>query len=142
MRILEGEEQAALGALVGPHLDEILPVEEDLALGDLVRGMPHQRVGERGLARPVRAHHGMDLVEVDRQIDTLDDLPPGFLVGDVQILYLQQSHRSESSRGHPESGPEKRNRGQDRQTGPTPCSAIGARLGVCRRSVSLVLSSS
>ena len=51
MRILEREEEAALGALVCLHLEDVLAVEEELALGDLVGGVTHQGVRERGLAR-------------------------------------------------------------------------------------------
>jgi hypothetical protein len=74
MGVLEGEEEPALRALVGFHLDEVLAVEEDLALGDLVRRVAHQRVGKSRLARAVRAHDCVHLAAVDREIDALDDL--------------------------------------------------------------------
>jgi hypothetical protein len=92
VRVLEREEEASLRALIGLELEEALAVEEDLALGDLVRRVPHQRVGERGLARSVRTHHRVHLGNVDREIDALDDLLAGLLVRDVQILDLEHSH--------------------------------------------------
>ena len=42
VRVLEGEEETPLRALVGPALGDVHAVEEDLALGDLVGGVPHQ----------------------------------------------------------------------------------------------------
>ena len=98
VRVLEGEEEAAGGALVGAHLGHVLAVEEDLPLGDLVAGMAHQRVGERRLAGAVRPHHGVHLVRRHGQIDALDDL--GAVLGqrNVQVLQFEQSQRRLSSR--------------------------------------------
>ena len=76
MRVLEREEQPALRALVGASLGEVLAVEEDLAVGDLVRRVAHQGVRQRRLARAVRAHDRVHLVRVDREVDALDDLCP------------------------------------------------------------------
>ena len=39
MRVLEGEEEAALRALVRPHVDDALAVHENVAAGDLVGGV-------------------------------------------------------------------------------------------------------
>ena len=69
VRVLEREEEAALRALVRPHLEDRLAVQEDVALGDLVGRMAHERVGERGLAGPVRAHDRVHLVRVDREVE-------------------------------------------------------------------------
>ncbi len=91
MRVLEGEEQAALGALVGSELEQRLAVEQDVALGDLVGGVAHQRVRERRLAGAVRPHDRVLLVRVDREIDTLDDLG-AVLQRDVQVRNLEQCH--------------------------------------------------
>ena len=91
VRVLEREEEALLGALVGPQLGHVLAVEQDLALRDLVGRVAHQRVGERRLARAVRAHDRVLLVRVDRQVDALDDLG-AVLERDVQVLDLQQCH--------------------------------------------------
>ena len=104
VRVLEREEEAALRALVRAERHEVLAVEEDLALGDLVRGMPHQRVRERRLARAVRAHDRVDLVLVHGEVDALDDLR-SVLERDVQILDLEQCHcESESGLTKPFSG--------------------------------------
>ena len=91
MRVLEREEEAALRALVCPELGQVLAVEQDLPFGDLVRGVPHEGVRERRLPRPVRAHDGVLLPEVDLEVDTLDDLG-AVLQGDVQVLDLELSH--------------------------------------------------
>ena len=87
MGILEGQEEPALRALVRPHLQHALAVEEDLALGDLVGRMAHQRVCERGFAGAVRAHDRVHLVQVHGEVDALDDLG-SVLECDVQVLQL------------------------------------------------------
>ena len=91
MRVLEGEEEPPLRALVGPHLDDVLPVEQDLAARDLVGRVAHDRVGQGGLAGAVRAHDGMRLARVHGEVDTLDDLG-AVLERDVQVLELQLCH--------------------------------------------------
>ena len=78
MRVLEREKQPALRPLIGAGLREILAVEEDLALGDLVRRVAHQGIRQRRLARAVGAHDGVHLVRVDREVDALDDFRPVF----------------------------------------------------------------
>jgi hypothetical protein len=50
--------------------------------------VPHERVGKRRLAGPVGAHDRVLLVQVDREVDTLDDLGAVF-EGNVQILDLE-----------------------------------------------------
>src|SRR5665213_134488 len=59
--VLEGEEQPGLGALVRFGRGDVLALEGDRPLGDLIRGMPEEGVGERRLARAVRAHQRVDL---------------------------------------------------------------------------------
>ncbi len=88
VRVLKREKEAALGPLVGFHLDDVLAVEEDLALGDLVGRMAHERVGERRLAGAVRPHDRVHLVRVDGQVDAADDLR-AVLERDVQVLDLE-----------------------------------------------------
>ena len=68
-----------------------LAVEEDLALGHLVRRMAHERVGERRLAGAVRPHDRVLLPEIDLEVDTLDDLG-AVLQSDVQIPDLELRH--------------------------------------------------
>src|SRR5690606_30084030 len=65
---------------------------DDLALGDLEVGVPHDHVREGGLARAVRAHEGVDLALVHGQVEALEDLlVPG---AHVQVLDLEFSHVS------------------------------------------------
>jgi hypothetical protein len=54
-RVLEGQEHAGRRAAVGLHLQEVLAVEQDLAVEDLVVLLAGDHVGERRLAGPVRA---------------------------------------------------------------------------------------
>ena len=96
MRVLEGEEEAALRALVRTELRQVLAVEEDLALGDLVRGMTHECVRERRLPGAVGAHDGVLLPEIDLEVDTLDDLG-AVLQSDVQIPDLELCHAEKGS---------------------------------------------
>ena len=97
VRVLEREEEAELRALVGAESRDLLAVEERLAAGDLVGGVAHQRVGERRLARAVRAHQRVDLARAHREVDALDDLG-AVLERDVQVFQFQQCHfvRSET----------------------------------------------
>jgi hypothetical protein len=88
---LEGEEQAALRALVRRHLRHVVAVEKDPSFGDLVGRVPHDRVGERALAGAVRPHHRVHLVQADLEVDALDDRC-AVLQSDVHVLKLQQSH--------------------------------------------------
>jgi hypothetical protein len=90
VRVLEGEKEAALGALVRLQLEDALAAEEDVPAGDLVRRVAHEGVRERGLAGPVRPHDGVDLAGRDGQVDAPDDLR-SVLGGDVQVSDLQKS---------------------------------------------------
>ena len=73
-RILEGEEEPALGAFVRPELQDVLALVEDLALVDLVVRVPGDSVGQGALAGAVLAHQRVDLATVDREADSLEDL--------------------------------------------------------------------
>ena len=63
--VLEGQEQAQAGALVRAQLEDVDALPDDLAAGDLVGRVAHQRVGQRGLARAVAAHDRVDLALAD-----------------------------------------------------------------------------
>ena len=52
-RILEREEDAGARALVDLHFQQVLALEEDLAVGHLVGRMAGQYLGERALAGAV-----------------------------------------------------------------------------------------
>jgi hypothetical protein len=72
--VLEGHEHTFTRALVRIHVQEILAVVGHLARGDLVFGMACDRPCESALARPVRAHDGVDLTGLDVQVDSLENL--------------------------------------------------------------------
>ena len=59
--VLEAEEQAPGGPLVGGERGDVLAREEDPAAGDLVDRVAEQRVGQRRLPGAVRAHQGVEL---------------------------------------------------------------------------------
>ena len=87
--VLEGG-RAPLRAFVGPHLNDVLPVEQDLAARDLVGRVAHDRVGQGGLAGAVRAHDGMRLARVHGEVDTLTISVPSSSA--TQVLELQLCH--------------------------------------------------
>ena len=72
--VLEGQEEAQPGALVGAQAEYVDTLPDDLAAGDHVGGVAHERVGQRGLARAVAAHDGVDLTLADLQVDAAQDL--------------------------------------------------------------------
>ena len=63
--------------LSGRQLQQVAALPQDLAALDHVRRVAHQRVGERRLARAVRAHDRVDLALGDRQVDALEDVVVG-----------------------------------------------------------------
>ena len=73
-RVLEGEEHARLGPLLGLQVEQVLPAVEHRAAGHLVGRVAGQHLGQRALARAVRAHDGVHLAGVDREVDALEDL--------------------------------------------------------------------
>ena len=89
-RILERQEQALGGALVRLHLQNVLAVEQDLAFGRLVAGFAGHHIGERRLARAVRAHDGVHLTLVHGEVETVEDLLA--VDRDVQILDFKHWH--------------------------------------------------
>jgi len=74
---------------VSLHLDDVLTVEQDLALRDLVGGVAGEGRGERRLAGAVRAHDRVLLARLDREIDARDDLG-AVLERGVQVLDLKK----------------------------------------------------
>ena len=56
------------------HGQHVLPVEgRSLPAGDLVAGVTHDGKTQRGLARTVRSHQGMDLAPANFQAHALED---------------------------------------------------------------------
>jgi hypothetical protein len=88
--VLEGHEEAHAGPLVGVGLGDVLPLEDDLALGHLQVGLAHDDVGQRRLAGAVGTHEGVDLALAGRQVEPSEDV----LVGgpDVEVADLEISH--------------------------------------------------
>ena len=74
----------------GSIAEEVLAVEQDLAVGHLVAGLAGQHIGERRLARAVRAHDGVHLALVHGEVETLEDLLA--VDGDVQVLDFEHRH--------------------------------------------------
>ncbi|ODN71252.1 hypothetical protein A6302_01449 [Methylobrevis pamukkalensis] len=89
-RILEGEEEARRRALVRPHLQDRLAVEQDVAFGDLIVVLARQDIGQGRLAGAVRAHDGMDLAGLHDEVDALQDL--GAVFGDAGMQVLDLEH--------------------------------------------------
>ena len=90
--ILEGEEDAFAGALLGVHVEQVLALEEDLALGDLVGVAAGEDAGERALAGAVGPHDGVDLAGVDLEVDAAED----FLVVDAGVEVVDGEHGVDS----------------------------------------------
>ena len=88
LRVLEPEEDAPGGPLVGGQPGDVLAPEADRALGHPVRRVGQEGVGERGLPGAVGPHQGVDLALADRQAQPAEDL--GAVDGDVEVLDLQQ----------------------------------------------------
>ncbi len=73
-RVLEGQEQAHPGPLVGVDLGDILALEQDLTFGHLEVRVAHDRVRERRFAGTVGAHQRVDLALVDGQVQSAQNL--------------------------------------------------------------------
>ena len=71
-RVLEGEKEPRRRPLLGGHAEQVDTVERDRA-GHVVPFPPGQDVGQRALARPVGAHHGVDLPGADGEVEPAQD---------------------------------------------------------------------
>ena len=89
-RILEGEEQAGGGAGVRLHREDVLAVQQDLAVEDLVILLAGDDIAERGLAGAVRPHDGGDFSIVDREREPVEDRL--VLVGDLDVQVADFEH--------------------------------------------------
>ena len=72
--ILEGEEKALVGAVLGREREQVEAVEVDGASCDGEGGITGENAGERGLSRAVGAHDGVDLAGMNLEIDSLENL--------------------------------------------------------------------
>jgi hypothetical protein len=102
-RVLEGEEDPRTGAFFGLEGAEVLSVEEDLAAGDLVARLSSQNVGERTLARAVRAHDGVDLARPQGEVDALQDRSVTCAGAQIPDLEDRRAHPTLPSRLTPSS---------------------------------------
>ena len=73
-RVLKGHEHAFPRPHLGIHRKKILASVRNRPLGDGVLRMPGEHTRERALARPVWTHDGVHLADVDRQVDTTQDV--------------------------------------------------------------------
>ena len=64
--------------------------EPDAAAVISYSGLPEQDAGERGLARAIGAHQGVELALVDGEIDTPKDLDVAFRSGCVESFDFEQ----------------------------------------------------
>ena len=69
-RVLEPEEHAGARAFFGRHREQVAALELHAAAGDLVTGTAGEHVGERALARAVRAHDGVHFARIDACSDS------------------------------------------------------------------------
>src|SRR4029079_8866983 len=80
-------------ALVGRQGENVLAVEQHLALGDDVIGLAGEHMREGRLARTVGAHDGVDAAPADRKLEPVEDLLAVDL--DVQVFYFPQMHSND-----------------------------------------------
>src|SRR4051794_1522173 len=92
-RILEREKKSLGGALVGCEGENVLAVEQHLALGDDVIGLAGEHMCEGRLARTVGTHYGVDAAPADRKLEPIEDILAVDL--DVQVFYFQQMHSND-----------------------------------------------
>src|SRR6266540_1550752 len=76
-RVLHREEQTLRRALPRRQAHQLVAVEGDRAVEHLVLEPAHEGVGERRLARAVRAHERVHLTRGDLEVDAAQDLLPG-----------------------------------------------------------------
>ena len=73
--VLEREEDAFAGPLLGGQVEQVLTFKGHGPFGDLIRLAAGEHLRERALARAVAAHDRVHLAGVDRQVDALEDHP-------------------------------------------------------------------
>src|SRR5262249_19996653 len=91
--ILEGEEDALAGALLGVHVQQVLALVKDFAHGDGKGVAAGEDTGQGALAGAVGPHDGVDLAGVDREVDAAED----FFVLDAGVQVLDFEHGRFSS---------------------------------------------
>src|SRR5664280_1578884 len=86
-RVLEGEEEAGRGTVLGRQGEQVLVLEADRA-GDAVGLVAGKHVGEGALARAVRAHDGVYFARRNFEVDSPEDL----VVTDLGVEVLDLQH--------------------------------------------------
>ena len=85
--ILEGEEQAAVGAFVNGEIKQVFIAQQNLAGVHAVLLVAHEGVGQGAFARSVGAHQGVNLALFDVQVQAPQD---GFVLNaDLQVPNTQ-----------------------------------------------------
>jgi hypothetical protein len=87
----EVEEQSHLTTTALGKFGDVQTFLEDSDISDLVAGVPHQDVGKRRFARPVRPHQRMDLTLIDDEVDAFEDF--GIFSRSVKVLDTKQGSR-------------------------------------------------
>jgi hypothetical protein len=88
--VLEREEHARARPLLGGQRQEVLPQKRDRAARDDVAGVAGEHLGQRALARAVRAHDRVHLTRAHLQADPLEDLE---LVLDARAEVPDREHQ-------------------------------------------------
>ena len=91
--VLEGARNADARDIVGRHLGDVAPLEDQLAFGRIVD--PADQVEDRGLACPVRPDDGEDLALSDVEGDAVDRLDTTEVDGEI-LSPKQRRHRLRS----------------------------------------------
>src|SRR5690606_34456857 len=88
-RVLEGEEQAGRGPLLGRQRQQVATLEGHFAGGDLVALAPRQHVAQGGLAGAVGTHDGVHLAGLYVEAESLEDLAA--VDGGVEVVDLEHA---------------------------------------------------
>ena len=99
--VLQRQEQPGLGPLPGRQPRQVDAVERHAAAEHLVAGAAGDHMGQRRLARAVRAHHDVHLAGADREVDAPQDLLPGDR--HPQVAHLQDGHQPSTPAALPAS---------------------------------------
>ena len=87
-RVLEGQENAFLRALIDGHRSNILAVKRDAPPRHLIGGVAGDGIAEGGFARAVRAKEDMGFIRADGKVDPVEDFLFAHL--NVQVADGQQ----------------------------------------------------
>src|SRR5690606_29096549 len=91
-RVLHGEEETRLSALVDTHLGDLLPIEQDRAARDLIARVSGDRVRQGRLARTVGSHDGVGFTLPNAEVHAVEDGLRALIRfdADVQVLDLKK----------------------------------------------------